>query len=502
MNLQRQRQTPLLDALLEYAHNHTVPFHVPGHKQGNAMHPLFRQCAGELLLSMDVTLFQQVDSLHHPTGAIREAQELAAEAFFADQTFFCVHGTSGAIQAMILSVVGESDKILLPRNVHKSITSSLILSGAVPVYMKPEIHLQTGTALNITPETVEESLRLHPDVKAVLLINPTYYGVAADLERIVRLVHRRDIPLIVDEAHGPHLCFHPHLPLSAMEAGADACAQSTHKILGSLTQSSMLHVRGTRIDAQRVRSMMNLLQTTSPSYPLLASLDVARMQMATQGTELLEGTSQLADDARKAIRTIPGFTCMGDEVVGNPGAYGFDPGKVTITCREMGMSGHALERTLAETYRIQPEMADLYNVLCTLSIGTTPEHVEKLIDALGHISRQVNAANVVPYPAPVFTSLPEIPDMALTPREAFHAPSRSLPLEESVGEISTEFLLAYPPGIPLLCPGERITQDILDAVEAQKSAGLSVQGTRDPHVTHIQVASDALHGTVESRHIS
>lgn len=482
-----QTKTPLFDALLEYVNNDTIPFHVPGHKKGQGMVSKFKDFIGTNVMAIDVTVFKQVDSLHKPTGAIKEAQILAADANHADHTFFCVHGTSGAIQAMIMSVVGEGDKILVPRNVHKSVTSGIILSGAMPVYMQPEIDSNVGVALNVTPETVRSTLEQNRDAKAVLIINPTYYGVSTDIERIAEIVHEYNIPLIVDEAHGPHLHFNDRLPISAMDAGADMCAQSTHKIIGSLTQSSMLQVRGHLVDVNRVKTVMSLLQTTSPSYILLASLDAARMQMATEGKELLDKTIELAEYARREINQINGLFCFGREIVGREGAYDFDPTKITITCKDLGITGHELERILAEEYYIQPEMSDLYNVLCVFSIGDTKEKVDALLKALKEISklyhnRDGRKIEVI--------DIPKIPLRVLSPRDAFHGGTISIPLEDSVGEISAEFLLAYPPGIPVLCPGEIITDEIIEYVEVLKKAGLYVQGTDDPEVNYIKVVNE------------
>lgn len=482
-----QTKTPLFDALLEYVNNDTIPFHVPGHKKGQGMVSKFKNFIGTNVMSIDVTVFKQVDSLHKPTGAIKEAQELAADANNADHTFFCVHGTSGAIQAMIMSVVKEGDKILVPRNVHKSVTAGIILSGAMPVYMQPEIDSNVGVALNVTPETVKSTLEQNRDAKAVLIINPTYYGVSTDIEKIADIVHSYDIPLIVDEAHGPHLHFNDKLPISAMDAGADICAQSTHKIIGSLTQSSMLQVREGYVDVNRVKTVMSLLQTTSPSYILLASLDAARMQMATEGQELLDETIELAKYARTAINSIDGFFCFGEEIVGEEGAYDFDPTKITITCKDLGISGHELERILAEKYFIQPEMSDLYNILCVFSIGDTREKVDALLTALREISKSyVNSDRS----KIEIIDVPKVPLRVLSPRDAFNGSTISIALEDSVGEISAEFLLAYPPGIPVLCPGEIITDEIIEYVETLKEAGLYVQGTDDPEVNYIKVVND------------
>ena len=482
-----QTTPPMFDALLEYNNNDTIPFHVPGHKRGQGMVKKFKDFVGTNVLSIDVTVFHQVDSLHKPTGVIKEAQELAADAYNADYTFFSIHGTSGAIQAMIMSVVTQGDKIIIPRNVHKSVTAGIILSGANPVYMHPEIDARVGLALNVTPETVRKTLEQNSDAKAVLIVNPTYYGVSTDIVEIAKIVHEYNIPLIVDEAHGPHLHFNSRLPISAMDAGADICAQSTHKIVGSMTQSSLLHMRKGFVDVNRVKTVMSLLQTTSPSYVLLASLDCARMQMATEGKKLIDDAIELAGYAREKINKIKGLYCFGEEVLEKKGAYGFDPTKITITSKDIGLSGHELEDILTEKYFIQPELSDLYNILCVFSFGDTKEKVDKLINALEEISTEQSCKEIVKSEV---LGIPNIPESVLTPRDAFNSMTIPIPLEDSVGRISAEFLMAYPPGIPILCPGEIITQEIVDYVRALKAAKLYVQGTEDPEVNRIKIVSD------------
>ncbi|HBM81154.1 MAG TPA: arginine decarboxylase, partial [Clostridiaceae bacterium] len=479
-----QTQTPLFDALMEYVNRNTIPFHVPGHKKGHGMDDKFKNFVGNNVLSIDVTVFKLVDSLHHPTGPIKKAQELAADAYGSDRAFFSINGTSGAIQAMIMSTVTQGDKIIIPRNVHKSVTAGIILSGAVPVYMRPEIDHTTGTALGVTPQVVEQTLMDNPDAKAVLIVNPTYYGVASDIEKTARIVHSKNIPLIVDEAHGPHLSFNDRLPLSALDAGADMCAQSTHKIIGSLTQSSLLHVKGNRIDHDRVQQVMNILQTTSPSYILMASLDVARMQIATKGKELLDKAIDLCEYARAKINKIPGLYCFGNEILKEKGAFGFDPTKLTICCRGMGITGYKVDQLLADKYHIQVELSDLYNVLAVGSFGDTKESFDALISALGEIADKYSAKSVKQNDV---LDIPEIPRQVCTPREAFNSMKEPVDLKSSAGRISGEFLMAYPPGIPVLCPGEEITKDIIDYVEVMKDAGLYVQGTEDPEINYIRV---------------
>lgn len=482
-----QNETPLFDALMEYVDRETVPFHVPGHKKGEGVYRQFKKFIGDNPFKIDVTVFQLVDSLHHPTGPIRKAQELAADAYGADATFFSIHGTSGAIQAMIMAVVSEGDTIIVPRNVHKSITAGIILSGAIPVYMQPELDKRLGIAQGVTPATVEAALKENPHAKAVLIINPTYYGVATELKKIADIVHEYDIPLIVDEAHGPHLAFHEELPMSAMEAGADICAQSTHKIIGAMTQASLLHVRAKYVSVSRVQAIMNLLHTTSPSYILLASLDTSRKQIALEGEALLTKAIANARYLREEINKIDGLHCFGQELIGNPGVHALDPTKVCITCRDLGITGFDLDMILANKYHIQMELSDLYNTLAVGSFGDTRENMEKLLHALREISAEYKGKKEA---KPDFLDIPSIPKQVLIPREAFNASKVPVLLEDSVGEVSGEFLMAYPPGIPVLCPGEVITAEIVEYVKALKKTGLYVQGTEDPKVEYIRVVAD------------
>lgn len=481
-----QNETPLFDALMEYVNRDTIPFHVPGHKKGQGMDEAFMDFMGSNPFKIDVTVFKLVDSLHHPTGPIKKAQNLAADAYGSKASFFSVHGTSGAIEAMIMSVVSDKDKILIPRNVHKSVTGGIILSGAIPVYMQPELDKKIGIAHGVTAETVKKTLKENPDAKAVLIINPTYYGVATDIKEIAEIVHSYGIPLIVDEAHGPHLGFNDKLPTSAIEAGADMCAQSTHKIIGALTQCSLLHVCSDRIDINKVQQILNIMQTTSPSYILMASLDCARRQIAMKGKELLDYAIDLCNYARNEINKIPGFYCFGEEVLNNPGAFSFDPTKVTITCRDLGITGYDLDMILSNEYHIQMEMSDLYNVLIVGSFGDTKENIDYLLKVLKDISFQYYGKG---HKKSDFIDIPKIPPQIIIPRDAFYGTKTSVPIKESIGLISGEFLMAYPPGIPILCPGEIITSDIVTYVKQLKDTGLYVQGTEDPKVEYIKVVN-------------
>ncbi|MBO2521564.1 MAG: arginine decarboxylase [Firmicutes bacterium] len=484
-----QDRAPLFDGLREYARKNRIPFHIPGHKRGRGMDPEFRAFLGENALSIDLVNIAPVDDLHLPRGMIKEAQELAAQAFGAERTFFSVQGTSGAIMAMVLAAVGPGDKILIPRNAHKSVWTAVVLSGAQPVFMEPEIDPVRGVAHGVCLATVERTLEEHPDAKAVLVVNPTYFGVCADLRGIAEVVHRRGIPLLVDEAHGAHLYFHPALPCSAMAAGADAAATSMHKLGGSLIQSSILNLQGGRLSSDRVQAVLSMLTTTSTSYILLASLDAARRYLATWGEELLTRAIALAQRARREIGAIPGLECLGPEVIGDrSSSYDLDPTKLCVTVTGLGLSGIEVEVLLREEHGIEVELSDLYNILCLITPGDGEESVCRLVEALRAISREHYRKRPA---TPVVVKTPEVPPLAMSPRDAFYAPAEPVPLFESEGRIMAEFIMVYPPGIPLLLPGERITRGALDYIREHLEAGLPVQGPEDPTLQTIRVVARA-----------
>ncbi len=445
-----QFDTPLFTALIEHAKKDPIQFHIPGHKKGRGMNPDFREFIGDNALSIDLINIGPLDDLHLPKGVIKEAQDLASEAFGADYTFFSVQGTSGAIMTMVMSVCNPGDKIIVPRNVHKSIMSGIVLSGAIPVFVHPEVDPKLGISHGITPDSVERALKQHPDSKAVLVINPTYFGVSGDLKRIVDIAHSRNIPVLVDEAHGAHIHFHHELPISAMKAGADMAATSVHKLGGSLTQSSILNLRGNLVSPQRVQAILSMLTTTSTSYLLLASLDVARKSLATEGQALLEDCIRLAEKTRYEINQIEGLYCMGKEVLHSSAAASYDPTKLLISVKDLGVSGHDVEVWLREKFNIEVEMSDLYNILCIVTSGDCEVDLFILVKALKELS--VKYRNSVSKQNP-FVILPDIPSLALTPRDAFYADTEVVPIEQSVGRIIAEFVMVYPPGIPIFIPG-------------------------------------------------
>ncbi len=481
----RQHQTPLFTGLLAHASRNPVQFHIPGHKKGAGMAPEFRKFIGENALSIDLINIAPLDDLHNPQGMIQEAQAIAAEAFGADYTFFSVQGTSGAIVTMVMSVCGQGDKILVPRNVHKSVLTGIVLSGALPVFMTPELDYNLGIAHGVSVETVRNALDQHPDAKGVLVINPTYFGVAADLKAIVELAHSRGVPVLVDEAHGVHINFHEALPLSAMQAGADMAATSVHKLGGSLTQTSVLNIREGYVHHGRVQAILSMLTTTSTSYLLLASLDVARKQLATKGRQLVDRALKLATKARAEINKIPGLYCFGPEIIGSTSSrFDFDPTKLCINVKELGITGIDMEKMLREEFNIEVELSDLYNILCIISLGDVEEEVDYLIRALRTLSDRFYRTR----PAnQVRVKVPTTPILAMSPRDAFYAETEEVPLQDAVGRVIAESIMVYPPGIPILLPGEIVGEENVEYIVECIDAGLPVQGTEDPNIQRVKV---------------
>jgi arginine/lysine/ornithine decarboxylase len=483
----RQEKAPLYEAVVNYVRKHKVSFHTPGHKHGSAIPAAFRRFVGETVFDMDLTLLAEVDSLHEPQTVIRAAQILAAEAYGSDQSYFLVNGSTAGNQAMILSTCQPGDLVLVPRNAHQSVLAGVLLAGCEPIFMRPEINKELGLYTNVTVGTVEAALKRWPQVKAVLVTSPTYHGIAADVARIAELVHERNLPLLVDEAHGPHLKFHDELPLSAIESGADMCVQSTHKILAGMTQSSLLHVRGDRIDTGRLRKVLKLLTTTSPSYILMSSIDMARRQMALDGRRLLGRALKLARKAREEINKIEGLQCFGRECIGQAGIYDLDETKLTIACAGIGATGYEVAKELNKKYGIQVEYADLFSVFLIVSFGNTDNEIRRLILGLRATAQKMRGkrkkrAKPVRWELPGFSARP-----AVNPRYAFFAPKEVVSLEKAVGRVSAETISPYPPGIPLVVPGERLDKEAVRAIRALQAAGCRIQGPEDASLDTLKV---------------
>lgn len=475
-----QENAPIYEAMQRFRRARIVPFDVPGHKRGRGNREL-TEFLGESCMSVDVNSMKPLDNLCHPVSVIRDAEALAAEAFGAAHAFFMVGGTTSAVQAMILYACKNGEKIILPRNVHRSAINSLILSGAVPVYVDPDVNRELGIALGMSADQVEKAILENPDAKAVLVNNPTYYGVCSDLRKITEIAHRHGMLVLADEAHGTHFYFGDSFPASAMSCGADLASVSMHKSGGSLTQSSFLLMGGS-VNADYMRQIINLTQTTSASYLLLTSLDLSRKRLALHGREIFGETVNMAKYARYEINEIGGYYAFSRELINGGSVYDFDVSKLSVHTLSIGLAGIEVYDLLRDEYDIQIEFGDLGNILAYLSVGDRKQDIERLINALSEIRRRYGKEQTGMLSQEYLN-----PIVAETPRTAFYSPKRSLPLEEAAGHICTEFVMCYPPGIPILAPGELITPEIIEYIRYAKEKGCSMTGTEDLELNRLNV---------------
>ena len=475
-----QKKAPIYEALERFRRMRVVPFDVPGHKHGRG-NPELVELLGEKCVGIDVNSMKPLDNLCHPVSVIREAEELAAEAFGAGHAFLMVGGTTSAVQAMILSCCKKGDKIILPRNVHRSAINSLVLCGAKPIYVNPDVKPSLGISLGMKVSQVEQAIRQNPDAVAVFVNNPTYYGVCSDLRTIVKLAHAHGMKVLVDEAHGTHFYFGENLPVSAMEAGADMSSISMHKSGGSLTQSSLLLI-GKGMKEGYVRQIINLSQTTSGSYLLLSSLDISRRNLALRGRESFQRVVALAEYAREEINKIGGYYAFSRELINGNSIYDFDTTKLSVHTLEIGLAGIEVYDILRDEYDIQIEFGDIGNVLAYLSIGDRRQEVERLVSALSEVKRRYQKDK-----AGMLSQEYIDPHVVTTPQESFYAEKEAVPLEQAAGRVCSEFVMCYPPGIPILAPGEAITQEILDYIVYAKEKGCSMTGPEDSDIRYLNV---------------
>ena len=486
-----QNQTPLLDAIISNAKRIHAPFYTPGHKQGKGISPKLAAAFGKSIFRADLTELTELDCLFAPDGVIREAQQLAAAAFGASQTWILVNGSTCGIEAAILATCGNGDKIILPRNVQSSVISGLIISGAIPIFINPEYDSTLDIAHSIAPQSLEKALQKHADAKAVMIVYPTYYGVCGDIKAIAKITHEYNIPLLVDEAHGAHFKFHPELPIPALEAGADLTVQSIHKTLGAMTQASMLHLQGDRINFNRLNQALQIVQSTSPSYLLLASLDAARQQMAIQGKELLTYTLQLADKARKRINKIPGLSVFNFP----PSPSSLDKTRLTVTVSELGITGFEAEEILDEQFNVTPEFASLQHLTFIISLGNTAADIEQLVKAFTNLAKQ--------YSKPLLTAEEGLENIVLQiflwdnpvilelpPRQAFFATTETLPIEQTINRTCAEIICPYPPGIPVLMPGEIVTTAALEYLKNIQKMGGFISNCADISLRTLKIVKE------------
>ena len=480
-----QNRAPIYEALEHFRKNKVVPFDVPGHKRGRG-NPELVQLLGKQCVELDVNSMKPLDNLCHPISVIKEAEELAAEAFGASHAFLMVGGTTSAVQSMVLTACKKGEKIILPRNVHRSVINALVVNGATPIYVNPDVDKKLGIALGMKISQVEKAIEDNPDAVAILVNNPTYYGICSNLKKIVEIAHAHNMLVLVDEAHGTHFYFGENMPITAMAAGADMASVSMHKSGGSLTQSSFL-LTGPNVSAGYVRQVINLTQTTSASYLLWASLDMSRRNLALRGKEAFEEVEKIAAYARNEINKIDGYYAYGEELINGDSIYDFDTTKLTVYTLDIGLAGIEVYDKLRDEYDIQLELGDIGNILAYISIGDRMRETERLVSALYDIRRRYKKDRTGLFDHEYIN-----PSVVMTPQEAFYAEKEEMiPIRETNGRICTEFVMCYPPGIPILAPGERITQEIIDYIVYAKEKGCSMTGPEDETIERLNVIREA-----------
>ncbi|WP_337365471.1 aminotransferase class I/II-fold pyridoxal phosphate-dependent enzyme [Phascolarctobacterium succinatutens] len=475
---------PLIEAMLQYKSEDVYPLHTPGHKGGRGMQRLLRQELGGSV-QMDVSLMSELDDIHEPETYIKEAQELAAQTYGSDACFWAVNGTSQAIHAMLLTALNPGEKLLLPRNAHRSVAGGLVLGGIEAVYLQPEYQPEFGIQMQVTVQQIEAALAQDSKIKAVLLTSPNYYGVAADVREIADCCHAHNAVLLVDEAHGPHLGFSELLPPSALQCGADACAQSTHKILGAMTQCSMLHVQGARLDLQRAADVMSLLTTTSPNYLLMASLDAARAQVQVYGKEMAAAAVQAAAKLRSLCAAYSGLRVM---EAADCGGLQLDSTKVTVNFAAWGYTGVEVGELFREA-RVAVELVDAYNVLFLVTYADVTTDYDEALARIAAVLNKMQAQKRAPLQLAAAARVPQT-QAVLPLRDVFYRAKKAVPLAQAAGKICGEQVSFYPPGIPVLLPGELVTEEIIAYCRAQKELGLPVSGPADSSLQTIRIIAD------------
>lgn len=493
--MSNQERMPFVEALESYKKQHFVPFHTPGHKIGVEAPQLLKDWMGPAL-PYDLGVMYALDDLHEPEGELKEAQDLTAQLYGADYCWFSINGTTALIEAMIMGTVGPDETIIIPREAHRSVISGLVLSGAKPVYMDCQFDERWGIPLGVSLNDAVKTMDANPEAKAILLVYPNYYGVGVDIVNIVKEAHKRGMIVLVDEAHGPHLPFSKNLPIEAIAAGADLVAQSTHKSVGSLTQTSWLLGQGERINKRRITQMHQMLQSTSPNYIFLASLDMARHQLATVGEDLIRRTVELSLYLRSELHKISGITTM-EYIDIQERVVNYDCTKVLIDAKVLGLTGIEFERMLRE-YRIEVELVQAHHVLVLITIGDTKESVTSLIQAVQAISdtilhtSKVANSNVVEHAENLSkdSSLLPKPIVRVTPRNAMYANREQVPLRDALHRIVGETIAYYPPGIPCVAVGEEISSSVLQYIENRKALGYVPNGADDMSLETIWVLQE------------
>jgi len=482
-------RAPILDTLTAYLARGVYPFHTPGHKGGRFAPPELVELWGQQTFDYDLSAMTATDNTLHPTHCVKEAQELAADLFGAAATFYLGLGASTCIAGMILAAVPPGGTILLPRNVHRSVASALVLSGARPKFLQHDVLPECG-ALGVSAETIEAAINDGPKPSAILLTRPTYYGLARELDDIVAVCRRHNMPLLVDEAHGPHLPFVPSGgPTPALAAGADLVAQSCHKTLSSLVGTAQLHVgKLSPVSPEQVRDALNFLQTTSPNYLQLVSLDASRRFMAQHGQALFAEAVANADVLASEINVLPGLAVFEPSADPRLTGHARDPLRLVINVAGAGWTGYDAELLLRHEHQVEDELSDWYNIVLVLSPHDDPAARQRLLAGLRYISAHPRQRPKSSIEGSTELLQPEIPPLAMTPRDAALGPKRAVPLADAVGQVCAESIMFYPPGIPLLMPGERVTADTMSVCQALLAGGAHCYAS-DPTLATIRVVA-------------
>lgn len=485
--IKNQNLTPLFSAIKEYNRRRPAYFCIPGHRYENGIDPLFQDAVGDGIFGFDLTETPLTDDLHNASGAIREAEELAADLWGADYTHFLINGTTCGNQAAIITISGGGRKIAIPRNAHKSALMGLIIGGGRPVYITPDFEPDWGLHGGITPDQVAEMFAVNPDCQGVMIVSPTYFGIVSDIKGIAEVCHQHGAVLIVDEAHGAHCYFSDKLPAGSLEAGADIVIQSIHKVAGSFGQSSMIHVKSNLVDRKQLEANLHLVQSTSPSYILMTSLDMARHDLALRGGQMVDKALELARDARHQINRLPGIACAGREIIGKAGIYDLDETRLTISAAEIGLTGFDLQEMLFEEYNINMEQANYHDTLAIVTFANQKNDLDRLVTALSSVSAKYADGP----PLPQAAALPACPEYVISPRDAYFAPKKRISWKDCRGRISGEMIAPYPPGIPVIYNGERISDEVWEFLTEYKSANGHLQGPSDPTLDTVLVIDAA-----------
>jgi len=474
------KKIPLFFALKDYINKKRPAFHMPGHHRGKGIYKLLKDEWGENIFLYDITEVEGLDYLHKPEGVIKEAQELAAKAFGSDYTFFLINGSTVGNLVMLSSTLKSKDKVILQRNSHRSVIGGLAIFDLEPIYIQSEIHKYSGIPSGIKPEDYEDKLK-NNSVKVSLITSPNYFGMCENIEEILKIGRKYDQTMLLDEAHGVHFPFNSKLPLTGIKIGYDMIVQSAHKTLPALTQTSFLHIKGNRVDMDKVFDALTYLESSSPSYLFMVSLDVARYQMESEGEKIWNEIIDLSNYLREEVNKIDGFYCFGKEIL-NDEVYDLDLTKIAINTKKIGLTGFEVEEILNKNYNIEIELSDSYNILIFLTPGITKEEIDKLIITLKDISIKYKKR-----PIEEEVIIPEIPKMAVTPKEAYINEKEIIELKDAKGRISGKVISAYPPGLPIVVPGEEISENILNYIYDLKEKKANLQGFIDVECNYIKV---------------